>query len=58
MDNTMALAELIDVGSWRPSDGCTLKDVLFPHVVHGFRGRTLPMISYHVSLYFLCAYLL
>lgn len=40
--------QLLDVGYWRPSDGLNLNDVLFPHVEHGFRGRTLPLVSFHV----------
>ncbi|XP_044740653.1 ionotropic receptor 93a [Chrysoperla carnea] len=39
--------QLLDVGYWRPSDGLNLNDVLFPHVEHGFRGRTLPLVSFH-----------
>lgn len=42
-------AKLLNVGTWRPSDGPTLVDELFPHVAHGFRGKTLPFVSLHVS---------
>lgn len=49
MENKTTLSELTYVGTWRPSDGCTLKDVLFPHITYGFRGRTLPMYSFHVK---------
>lgn len=49
IENKTSSSELIEVGTWRPSDGCTLTDVLFPHIVHGFRGRILPMHSFHVN---------
>ncbi|KAK5650424.1 hypothetical protein RI129_001453 [Pyrocoelia pectoralis] len=39
--------KLINVGTWRPSDGPCLQDELFPHIAHGFRRKNLPMISYH-----------
>lgn len=42
--------DIIPVGSWRPSDGPTMTDALFPHVAHGFRGSNLPLVSFHVSL--------
>ncbi|KAJ0183472.1 hypothetical protein K1T71_001448 [Dendrolimus kikuchii] len=38
---------LLDVGYWRPIDAIKFKDVLFPHVAHGFRGKELPIITYH-----------
>ncbi|KAG6440761.1 hypothetical protein O3G_MSEX001513 [Manduca sexta] len=38
---------LLDVGFWRPIDAMTFFDVLFPHVQHGFRGKELPVITYH-----------
>lgn len=44
------VAELIKVGYWRPSDGTSLIDELFPHISHGFRGRNLPFVSFHVSI--------
>ncbi|XP_017778842.1 PREDICTED: glutamate receptor ionotropic, delta-2 [Nicrophorus vespilloides] len=39
--------QLLYVGSWRPSDGSSMVDELFPHVAHGFRGRSLPLITFH-----------
>ena len=42
---------VINIGCWRPRDGPTLDDTLFPHVVHGFRGRSLPMVTFHVSTF-------
>ncbi|KAF5301510.1 hypothetical protein FQR65_LT08813 [Abscondita terminalis] len=44
---TTSVGDLLSVGSWRPSDGPALMDQLFPHVAHGFRKKTLPMISFH-----------
>ncbi|XP_066582000.1 ionotropic receptor 93a [Prorops nasuta] len=41
------VGHLIDIGSWRPNLGLNLTDVLFPHVEHGFREMTLPIVSYH-----------
>lgn len=26
-----------------------LSDALFPHAAHGFKGRNLPLVSFHVS---------
>ncbi|KAF7278271.1 hypothetical protein GWI33_008627 [Rhynchophorus ferrugineus] len=42
-----SIAEILSVGTWRPSDGPTMTDELFPHVSHGFRGKTLPVVSFH-----------
>ncbi|CAH0399911.1 unnamed protein product [Chilo suppressalis] len=39
--------ELLQVGFWRPIDAIRYEDVLFPHVEHGFRGKDLPVITYH-----------
>ncbi|KAG5884877.1 hypothetical protein JTB14_025041 [Gonioctena quinquepunctata] len=39
--------DLLSVGTWRPSDGATMHDELFLHVAHGFRGKTLPMVTFH-----------
>ncbi|CAH0719845.1 unnamed protein product, partial [Brenthis ino] len=41
--------ELLHVGIWRPIDGIKFDDVLFPHIEHGFRGKELPIITYHMS---------
>jgi hypothetical protein len=40
---------MINVGSWNPTAGLVMTDVLFPHSAHGFRGRTFHIISYHVG---------
>lgn len=40
-------AHLIDSGSWIPTLGMNLTDVIFPHVAHGFRGINLPIATYH-----------
>lgn len=50
-NGSSAQPTLLEVGTWRPSDGPSLRDELFPHIAHGFRGITLPMVSYHVCLY-------
>ncbi|XP_076250648.1 ionotropic receptor 93a isoform X2 [Rhynchophorus ferrugineus] len=42
-----SIAEILSVGTWRPSDGPTMTDELFPHVSHGFRGKILPVVSFH-----------
>ncbi|XP_041979809.1 ionotropic receptor 93a [Aricia agestis] len=39
--------ELLEVGYWRTTDGVNFRDVLFPHVHHGFRGKELPILTYH-----------
>ncbi|XP_072932886.1 ionotropic receptor 93a [Epargyreus clarus] len=39
--------ELLQVGYWRGIDGIRLEDVLFPHIAHGFRGKELPILTYH-----------
>ena len=42
-------ARTLDVGSWSPY-GLSLKDVLFPHVSCGFRGREITVASIDVGL--------
>ncbi|KAI2474042.1 ionotropic receptor 93a [Diabrotica virgifera virgifera] len=42
-----AQPRLLSVGTWRPSDGAEMTDELFLHVAHGFRGKVLPMITFH-----------
>ncbi|KAJ8979691.1 hypothetical protein NQ317_000975, partial [Molorchus minor] len=39
--------EIVSVGSWRPSDGPSMTDELFLHISHGFRGKNLPLVSFH-----------
>ncbi|CAK1555259.1 unnamed protein product [Leptosia nina] len=49
-DNVTTLIENVDllqVGFWRPIDGFKFSDVLFPHIKHGFRGKELPVLTYH-----------
>ncbi|KPJ03769.1 Glutamate receptor 1 [Papilio xuthus] len=49
-NNTKGVIEevkMLQVGTWRPADGVRFNDVLFPHVAHGFRGKELPIITYH-----------
>nr|ARN17849.1 ionotropic receptor 3 [Cephus cinctus] len=41
------IGQLIDSGFWSPGIGLNMNDVIFPHVQHGFRGKKLPMVSYH-----------
>ncbi|KAL1505744.1 hypothetical protein ABEB36_005237 [Hypothenemus hampei] len=42
-----SIADIQLVGTWRPSDGPSMTDVLFPHIAHGFRSITLPLVSFH-----------
>ncbi|CAG9765217.1 unnamed protein product [Ceutorhynchus assimilis] len=42
-----SMASLLQIGSWRPSDGPSMVDVLFPHIAHGFRRKLLPLVSFH-----------
>ncbi|XP_013141730.1 PREDICTED: glutamate receptor 2 isoform X2 [Papilio polytes] len=49
-NNTKGVIEevkMLQVGSWRAADGVKFNDVLFPHVAHGFRGKELPIVTYH-----------
>lgn len=39
----------LEVGSWMPSTGLTLKDDLLPHVTGGFRGRAITVGSLEYS---------
>ncbi|XP_051164696.1 ionotropic receptor 93a [Leptopilina boulardi] len=39
--------QLIHSGSWSPGPGSNLTDSIFPHIDYGFRGKTLPIITYH-----------
>ncbi|XP_063979673.1 ionotropic receptor 93a isoform X2 [Diachasmimorpha longicaudata] len=38
---------LLETGVWTPDPGYQSNDYLFPHAVHGFRGKTLPVVTYH-----------
>ncbi|KAJ8961600.1 hypothetical protein NQ314_005917, partial [Rhamnusium bicolor] len=42
-----SLIDIISVGAWRPSDGPSMTDELFVHISHGFRGKNLPLVSFH-----------
>ncbi|XP_020712212.2 ionotropic receptor 93a [Athalia rosae] len=46
-DNSAGTGYFLGTGSWTPRPGAVLTDAIFPHVEHGFRGRTLPVVSYH-----------
>lgn len=39
------------VGWWKLREGPLMIDHLFPNVGHGFRGRNLPLISFHVNTF-------
>lgn len=45
--------KLTQVGLWKLSRGSTMDDVLFPHVAHGFRRKSLPLVTLHVNFFFL-----
>uniref|UniRef100_T1HWR6 Uncharacterized protein n=1 Tax=Rhodnius prolixus TaxID=13249 RepID=T1HWR6_RHOPR len=40
-------ASLLEVGYWAPKPGPVLVDELFPNIVHGFRGRSIPIATFH-----------
>lgn len=40
--------KMINAGFWQPFDGLKMVDVLFPHISHGFRGKSFHIITYHV----------
>lgn len=40
-----------DVAIWVPTNSIMISDALFPHISHGFRNRTLPVVTYHVNNY-------
>lgn len=42
-------SKLLDAGYWKPFDGLKMTDALFPHISHGFRGKTFHIITYHVT---------
>ncbi|XP_047990455.1 ionotropic receptor 93a isoform X1 [Leguminivora glycinivorella] len=47
MQRRDTLLKHMQVAYWRPSDGLRFTDFLFPHIVHGFRGKVLPIITYN-----------
>ncbi|XP_047343839.1 ionotropic receptor 93a-like isoform X2 [Vespa velutina] len=40
-------ANLIETSTWRPRQGINLSDVIFPHIAYGFRGISLPIVTFH-----------
>ena len=40
---------LIPIGTWTPQIGIQVAGNIFPHILYGFGGRNLPIISFHVS---------
>ncbi|KAK2575942.1 hypothetical protein KPH14_007304 [Odynerus spinipes] len=40
-------AYLIESGTWTSRGGVNLSDVIFPHVAYGFRGLSLPIVTFH-----------
>lgn len=47
-NNRRSHPNTIPVGSWRPVIGPKMSDALFIHVSHGFRGKIIPIVSFHV----------
>ncbi|OXU22666.1 hypothetical protein TSAR_016242 [Trichomalopsis sarcophagae] len=50
---SLGVGELLDAGTWSPGPGVNMSEPLFPHVKHGFRGRSLPVSTFHVGHAFL-----
>lgn len=48
IQDSLIAFKLINTGMWRPFEGLTMIDALFPHISHGFRGRTFHVVTYHV----------
>lgn len=46
---TLGKGELVDAGTWSPGPGVNMSEPMFPHVKHGFRGRNLPVSTFHVG---------
>nr|XP_050869891.1 ionotropic receptor 93a isoform X5 [Vespula vulgaris] len=40
-------ANLIESSTWNPRRGINLSDVIFPHIAYGFRGISLPIVTFH-----------
>ncbi|XP_023248636.1 ionotropic receptor 93a [Copidosoma floridanum] len=38
---------LQETGDWSPGPGIRMTEPLFPHISHGFRGISLPVVSFH-----------
>ncbi|XP_026467499.1 ionotropic receptor 93a-like [Ctenocephalides felis] len=48
--------QLIQAGFWRPTDGLSMTDYLFPHIMNGFRGKVMPIVTYHNPPWQIIAY--
>ncbi|XP_065210970.1 ionotropic receptor 93a-like isoform X2 [Planococcus citri] len=44
---TPAIAELSASGMWQIQTGFKLNDFVFPHIEHGFKKRTLSIVTFH-----------
>lgn len=49
MENSSGSGYFIGTGEWSPRPGVAMNDAIFPHVQHGFRGKNLPFVTFHVS---------
>lgn len=45
---TPTTADLTVIGIWQIQTGFKLNDHVFPHIEHGFRRRTLSIVTFHV----------
>ncbi|KAK7588081.1 hypothetical protein V9T40_005326 [Parthenolecanium corni] len=45
---TTTPTQLIQTGHWKMQAGLKLSDYIFPHIGGGFRGQTLPIITFHI----------
>lgn len=43
--------KLKKAATWEPTNGLITFDSLFPHIDYGFRGRKLPIATFHVKIY-------
>lgn len=41
---------MLPVGNWNSKTGLKLTEPLFLHLAHGFRGMTLPIATFNVSI--------
>lgn len=41
--------KLEQTGIWTPDPGFEYNNDIFPHVIHGFLRKTLPIATYHVT---------
>ena len=49
MSSQKVVSKILEVGHWEPTNGLMLNDSLFPHIAHGFRNKTIPIVTYHVG---------